>query len=167
MASSRVFNPDPLWCSQEGSPPRPPTVLYLVQTSLSPSGRERREAARRSWAAGGALPAGQRAVFVSGRRRAAAPGAGAGAAASGEGEGDLVVTEVEEGDPDFGVKQVAAAMAWVYSRWDIPKLQIFEVYVIAGHGPLEFWGLGGGLLHKVCTLLQWDPEAGVCVCSKP
>ena len=32
---------------------------------------------------------------------------------------------------------------------------------IAGHGPHEFWGLGGGggLLHKVCTLLQWDREA--------
>ncbi len=37
------------------------------------------------------------------------------------------------------------------SRW---------VGTIAGHGPLEFWGLGGGLLHKVRTLLQWDPEAG-------
>ncbi len=30
----------------------------------------------------------------------------------------------------------------------------------AGHGPLEFWGLGGSLLQKVRTLLQWDPEAG-------
>ncbi len=40
-----------------------------------------------------------------------------------------------------------------------PPRQHFPVS-IAGHGPLEFWGLGGGgLLHKVCTLLQWDPEA--------
>ncbi len=39
---------------------------------------------------------------------------------------------------------------------------------IAGHGPHEFWGLGGGggILHKVFTLLQWDREAregGPCV----
>ncbi len=28
---------------------------------------------------------------------------------------------------------------------------------IAGHGPHEFWGLGGGnLLHKVCTLLTYN-----------
>ena len=31
---------------------------------------------------------------------------------------------------------------------------------IAGHGLLEFWGLGGDLLHKVRTLLQWDQRGG-------
>ncbi len=40
---------------------------------------------------------------------------------------------------------------------------------VAGHGPLEFWGLGG-LLHIVCsTFLQWDPEAkgGVFITLTP
>ena len=46
----------------------------------------------------------------------------------------------------------------VFERWDLLLLLFLRN---RGDGPLEFWGLRGGLLvHIVCTLLQWDPEAG-------
>ncbi len=42
--------------------------------------------------------------------------------------------------------------------WNV-KSEMLSIIVIAGHGLLKFWGLGGGILHKVRALLQWDPEA--------
>ena len=39
--------------------------------------------------------------------------------------------------------------------------EMLSIIVIAGHGLLDFeGGGGGGILHKVRALLQWDPEAG-------
>ncbi len=36
---------------------------------------------------------------------------------------------------------------------------LLSTMFIAGHGPPQILRARGGLLHKVCTLLQWDPEA--------